>query len=211
MVRDDDNLSREIKEGFGTSRLSKLLFVLSWFILLCLLLSAFWRIQDYDKDGTLVSARWPWELTLVCFILWLCTLYLSYRLAGGRRNPVIWKNKSLFQVLKNACHCGEARIGFHSFRNQKNLLAQLSSIGIKKPPSKMVRQFLTEKIVEDPRAFEICQRWIVFEMIHQGREMFWDGYGNQKDRDHFHVAEIIVDLKSSGSHRFKNLLKGLCD
>ena len=68
MAAEDDKLAEEIGEGFGGSLLSKLLFGLSWFILLTLLTCPFWRIQDYAPDGTLVSSRWPWEAALGCAI-----------------------------------------------------------------------------------------------------------------------------------------------
>ena len=90
MDAEDDKLAKEIKESFGSSRLSKFLFIASWLILLCLGLSVFARIEVYDpRSGIVVSSRWPWEWTVVCAIAWFCTAYLSYRLAGGRRNPVI--------------------------------------------------------------------------------------------------------------------------
>ena len=81
MAAEDDKLAEEIKDSFGGSILSKLLFGLSWFILLPLLTCPFWRIQDYAPDGTLVSSRWPWEVALGCAIAWFCTAYFSFRLA----------------------------------------------------------------------------------------------------------------------------------
>jgi len=201
-----------MKEQFGGSRLSKFLFFTSWLFLICLVLSFFWRIEDYDlQSKSIVSSRWAWESTVACAVAWLCTLYLSYRLAGGQRNPVIWEDKSLFEMLKNAFESGEAKIGFHSLRDQKNLLADLSSAGIKKGLFKDTRQFLREKITNDPHAFHICRDYIVFQMIHQGREMFWNGYGKQKNAQYFHEAEIIVDLKSSAYSIFRNVFEGLTD
>jgi hypothetical protein len=76
----EGNIFEEIKEHFGGNRLSKLLFFASWFILGLLVKSVF--------------SRWAWEYTVACAIAWLCTSYLSYRLAGGRRNPAIYIDKN---------------------------------------------------------------------------------------------------------------------
>jgi len=81
MAAEDDKLDEEIKEFFGGSLLSKLLFGLSWVILIPLLTCPFWRIQDIHPDGTVVSSRWPWKLVLGCAIAWFCTAYCSYLLA----------------------------------------------------------------------------------------------------------------------------------
>lgn len=92
MATEDDNLAEEIGEGFGGSLLSKLLFGLSWFILLPLLTCPFWRVQDYAPDGTLVSSRWPWKVVLGCAIVWFCTAYCSFRIAKrgkkGRKDVI---------------------------------------------------------------------------------------------------------------------------
>lgn len=212
MTEKNKKLDKEMKEQFSGSRLSKLIFFISWLFLICLVLSFFWRIEDYDlQNKTIVSSRWAWESTVAFAIAWLCTSYLSYRLAGGRHNPVIWEDKSLFELLKNAFESREAKIGFHSLRDQKNLLEDLSSAEIKKGPLKDTRQFLREKITNDPKAFQICRDYIIFQMIHQGKLMFWDGYGNEKDTQCFHNAEIVVDLKSTAYHMFKNVFEGLAD
>jgi hypothetical protein len=78
----DEKLDAEMKEQFGGSRLSKFLFFASWFILLCLPLSFFWRIEDYDpQSGVVVSSRWIWESTVACAIAWFCTAYGSFLLS----------------------------------------------------------------------------------------------------------------------------------
>jgi hypothetical protein len=95
VVEKNEKLDEETKDLLGGSRLSKFLFLLSWFIRLCLPLSLFGRIDDYDpQTGTVVSSRWAWEGTVACAIGWMCTAFLSYRLAGGRGNPGIWKDKN---------------------------------------------------------------------------------------------------------------------
>jgi len=80
VAAEDDKLPKKIEESFGGSLLSKLLFGLSWFILLPLLTCPFWRIQDFAPDGTLVSSRWPWEIVLGFVIAWFCTAYSSFHL-----------------------------------------------------------------------------------------------------------------------------------
>jgi uncharacterized membrane protein YhdT len=91
----NEKLDGKTKDVFGGSRLSGFLGFLSWFILLWLLLSLFYRVEDIDpRTGIAVSSRWAWEGTVACTIGWICTSYLSYRLAGGRRNPAISKDKN---------------------------------------------------------------------------------------------------------------------
>jgi hypothetical protein len=142
-----EKLDEVTKEQFGGSRLSKFLYSASMWILICLAVSFFAQFDAFDR-GTIVSSRWAWEVTVACAIAWLCTAVLAYRLAGGRRNPFIWEDLSLFELLKYAWESGDARIGFHSLRDQKNLLTDLSSAGIKKGPFKDTRQFLRGKITD---------------------------------------------------------------
>ena len=87
MTAEDNKLAKEIKESFGGSLLSKLLFGLSWLILLPLLTCPFWRIEDYDPQSkTIVKSRWPWEIVLGFIIAWFCTAYGSYLLAKRAKN-----------------------------------------------------------------------------------------------------------------------------
>ena len=93
MPAEDDKLTQELKLSFGVTLLSQWLFIASWFFLICLPFSFFSRVHHYDpQTQAIVYSRWAWEWTVVCVVAWCCTAYLSYRLTGGRRNPVIWDN-----------------------------------------------------------------------------------------------------------------------
>jgi len=195
---------------FGGNWLSKSLFVLS-LIFLCLTVITFMsKIQIYDPvSKEIISSETPWKIAILWLTLSFITAIIAYRLAGGKRNPTIWKGKDLYELIKHATLSGEAKIGFHSLRDQRLLLAKLESIGIKKRPSEDIRQFIRNKIVIDRRAFDICQDDTIIQMIHNGKEWFWDGYGHKKTAQYFHEAEIIFDIKSSADYMFLEVLEGL--
>jgi len=176
------------------NKLSKFLFIIHWLLL---------------ASAVLLFISGQWKFGLLFLGLAGVSIFFSYRLAGGRQNPIIWEDKSLYEVFRNAVDSGEAKIGFHSLRDQKSLLTNLESAGIKKSPFKDTRQFLRDKIADDPRAFQICQNNMIIQMIHEGKQFFWDGYGKQRDMQYFHEAEIIVDLKSAAYNMFRNVLEGL--
>lgn len=150
-----------------------------------------------------------WALGIFGIVLSIATAYIGYRFAGGRRNPAIWKGKDLYDLIKHVSMSGQAKIGFHSLRDQSLLLTKLESIGIKKKPFEDIRQFIRDKVIMDRRAFDICRDNIIIQMIHDGKEWFWDGYGNKKTAQYFHEAEIIFDLKSSVDYIFSEVLEGL--
>lgn len=76
----------ELKKHFGGSRLSMLLFFMSWIFLIGIILSFFGRIAVFDPQSkAMVSSRWPWEITIVCVIAWLSTSYAAYLIAEGQR------------------------------------------------------------------------------------------------------------------------------
>lgn len=94
-----ENIDESMKNIFKGSWLSKLLFYASWFFLICLFLSFFNRSYDIDPvDGTIISSRWAWEITIACAIAWLSTSYLSYRFAGGRSNPIVLEDIGLDEI-----------------------------------------------------------------------------------------------------------------
>ena len=195
---------------FGGNLWSKFLFFLS-FIFLCLAgITLISKIQTYDPvSKEIVSSETLWRIAILWFILSFITGYIAYRLAGGRQNPTIWKDKDLYDLLKHTALSGKARIGFHTLRDQKLLLNKLESIGLRKGPSEDVRQFIRDKIVVNRRAFDICRDNIIIQMIHSGKEWFWDGYGNKRTAQYFHEAEIIFDFKSSVDYMFCEVLEDL--
>jgi len=192
--------------------LSKSLFVLS-FIFLCLTgITLISKSETYDPiSKKIISSEIPWEIAILWFVLSLITSYIAYRLAAGRRNPSLWKDKNLYDLLKHVALSGQARISFHSLRDQKVLLDKLDSIGVKKRALEDVRKFIREKIINDRKVFNVLQDDIIIQMIHNGKEWFWDGYGNKKTAQYFHEAEIIFDIKSSVDYMFLEVLEGLKD
>jgi hypothetical protein len=156
-----------------------------------------------------LASKTPWKIASIFFFAGIITGYVSYRLDVGRRNPAIWKDKDIPSLLRHAALSGCAKIGFHSLRGQNSLLTQLESVGITKQPSEDIRDFLREKVVNDRKAFETLRGHIMIEMIHNGKQWFWDGHGNRKTAQFFHEAEIIVDLKSTADYMFSHVLEGL--
>lgn len=191
MSTTNENNLYELTRG---SLLTKALFILHWSLLIF---------------AVFLFIIGRWKLGIPTIGIALLFAYISYRLAGGRRNPAIWKDEDLYDLLRHVALSGQAKIGFHSLRGQNLLLAKLESIGIRKKPSQDTRQFIRDKVVKERRAFDICRDDIIIQMIHNGKEWFWDGYGNKKTAQYFHKAEIIFDLKSSANYIFSEALEGL--
>lgn len=195
---------------FRGSSWSKLLGFLSIIFLLLTGVTLISRIDTYDPvSKKIISSEIPWKIAILWFALSFVTGVIAYRLAGRRRNPAIWKGGDLYELIKHATLSGEAKIGFHSLRDQGLLLVKLESIGIIKKPSEDVRQFIRNKIVMDRRAFDILRDHVIIELVHGGREWFWDGYGRQRAAQYFHEAEIIFNIGSSVGYMFFEVLEGL--
>lgn len=195
---------------FGGSLWSKVLFILSFILLFLTVITLMSKIETYDPvSKEIVSSKTPWKIAILLFIISFVTSYIAYRLAGEKKNPAIWKGKDLYDLIKHVSMSGQAKIGFHSLRDQGLLLIKLESIGMKKKPVEDARQFIRDKVVMDRRAFDICRENIIIKMIYNGREWFWDGYGEKQTAQYFHKAEIIFDLNSSVNYIFSNVLEGL--
>lgn len=190
MCATDTKCSTQFRVSFS----SRALFILHWSLLIFAIFS-------------FVIGRWKLGIPIIGIALLFA--YLSYRLAGGRRNPAIWEEKDLYKILKYAIDTRQAKIGFHSIRDQLALLDKLESIGLPKKPTQNTRQFIRERIIDNHQAFDVCRDDIIIQMIHNGKEFFWDGYGKKTTAQFFHIAEIIFDLKSSVHYAFCEVLEGL--
>lgn len=199
-------------DGFGGRLLSKVLFGIS-FVLLCLSGVTFLsKIEDYDLvSQQVVSSKTPWEVAVSLLFFSIVLGWISYRLAGGKRNPTIWADMDLYTLLKHVVLSGDARIGFHMLRDQQPLASTLESLGIVKNPNVNTRDFIREEIIRNPKAFEALRDKILINMIHNGEDNFWDGYGKKKTAAFFHEAEILFDLKSSCDYMFNKTLEGLSE
>jgi len=119
------------------------------------------------------------------------------------------KDKNLFELLKNAAKSEQAKIGFHRYRNQKQLLSKLETIGLKKFFFEDARLFIKNKIINDSKAFDALRDYIHIEMNHKGKVWCWDGYGNIKTLEQFYKKEIIFNLEPSLDYMFTEVLEGL--
>jgi hypothetical protein len=183
------------------------------FVFLCLSgITLMSKIETYDPiSKQIVSSETPWRMAILWFALSLIMSYIAYRFAGGRRNLVIWKDKDLYELLNYAATSGQAKIGFHAPRSQKQLLDKFDSVGIKMKSSGDIRQFIRDTVVMNRRAFDVLREDMCIQMIHKGEVWFWDGYGNRKDAQQFHNSEIIFDLSQSIDHIFTRVLEGLSE
>lgn len=150
-----------------------------------------------------------WSIGIFSLIAALIAFCISYCLVGGRTDPEIWKNKSLFDLLRHATLTGEAIMGFHSPRDQKEILVSLASIGIRVKSSENARKFIRDNLISNCQAFYVLRDYIIIQTIHNDKECFWDGYGNKSDVQFFHKAEIIFDLKPTAYYMFSKVLKDL--
>lgn len=150
-----------------------------------------------------------WELGLFIIVMATLIAYLSYRLAGGKQNPIIWEDKDLYILLRDALSTGKAKIGFHSFRDQKILLNKIEEIGMINRSHITNRHFIRDIILKNQKAFDVLRDDIIIQMIHNGKQKCWDGYGHKKDLQYFHKAEIIIDVESRANYMFLNVLDGL--
>lgn len=179
---------------WGGSFLSKAFFILHWIVFI---------------SAVLLFITGHWKLGILAVIIALAMVFTSYRLAGGRRNPIIWEGEDLYDRLKHVYLSGDSKIGFHSLRDQKPLLDKIESIGIRKKPSEDIRQFIIEKCISNRKVFDILRDNIIIQMVHEGKEWYWDGYGNKTTAQYLYEAEIIFDLKPSVDYIFSEVLEGL--
>jgi len=189
-----DTNNNQLNKGFGGNVIAKFLFGFHWILFVF---------------AILLFILGLWKIGIAIVIIAISISIISYRLAGGKRNPFIWKDKNLYDLLKHAALTGKAKIGFHSLRDQNGLLNKLKSIGIEKKENDDVRSFIRNTIVKNGEAFNVLRDNIIIQTIHDGKEWFWDGYGNQKPVDFFHEAEIIFNLNSSANYMFVDVLQGL--
>ena len=82
---------------FGRSLLSKILGLSSFIFLILTVITLMSRMETYDLTSKeVVSSEIPWKIAILWFVLSGITGYIAYRLAGGKKNPTIWKDKDLY-------------------------------------------------------------------------------------------------------------------
>lgn len=91
----DKDIDNEFNELTGKNKLSKILFVISMILLVLSGITFFSKIKNIDPvSGAVLSSETPWKLVGLFFFVSIITGYISYRLAGGRNNPAIYKGKN---------------------------------------------------------------------------------------------------------------------
>jgi hypothetical protein len=114
----------------------------------------------------------------------------------------------LFEAINSSAKNNLLKIGLHRFRDHKNVLHVLKSIGYKKPFFEDVRQFIRDTVTNNEEAFNSLRDIICIEAIHKGKVWFWNGHGDVCDGQQFHRSEIIYDL-GTNIEPFINILKDL--
>lgn len=89
------NINDEFNKLTGGSKLSKVLFVISMIFLLLSGITIFSKIKTIDPaSGAVLASETPWKVVGIFFFVSILAGYISYRLAGGRKNPAIYKGKN---------------------------------------------------------------------------------------------------------------------
>ncbi len=97
------DINSEFDELTGGSKLSRVLFVISMIFLVLSGITLFSKIQTIDPvSGATLTSETPWKIAGIFLFMSISTGYISYRLAGGRENPAIYKGKNqreLFNIM----------------------------------------------------------------------------------------------------------------
>jgi len=89
---------------------------------------------------------------------------------------------------------GRVMVGFHRMRDQAVLSRRLDQIGIKKGLFSNRRNFLRKTITQNLQAFRVVNDMVSIHGIHDGRERFWNGLGEESDPQFHLQSEILYEI-----------------
>jgi hypothetical protein len=135
---------------------------------------------------------------IVSVVLAIGSAFLGYKLSGGAENPALYADLDLFGFVAYAVRSANARIGFHSLRDQRQVAAALQTAGFALRTND-VRSEVRELLTKDRRAFDACRHLMVIQIVHGGKQHFWNGFGEPQPAQWFLQAEIIIDVRSTPS------------
>jgi hypothetical protein len=146
-----------------------------------------------------------WIIALLLVSCGIAVSYMAYKKAGGKENSALYENKDLYELVSYGVRCAQVKIGFHSSRDQSEILECLVAAGF--PCEKADIRTETRKLISRKRdAFDACRKLMIIELYLDKKEIFCDGYANKKDARAFLESEIIINA-SDASSSFK---KALC-
>lgn len=142
----------------------------------------------------LLFGKWTFSLTLIATGILLS--YIALKKAGGEKNPALYEDKDLFDLISYGVKCSQVKIGFHSTRDQSEVVRKLSNAGYKIKKGD-VRNQIRRLIVSDKRAFSACRELIIIQTFVDLKETSCDGFGNQTGARFFLEAEVIFNTSDS--------------
>lgn len=96
--------------------------------------------------------------------------------------------------LSKEATAGRVRVGVHKLRDQTSLWQRLGGVGIRKGWFRNSRQFLRETIAKNPSAFRAVIDMICIHGVHDRREKFWNGLGQESDAQLWLHAEVMFEI-----------------
>jgi len=113
--------------------------------------------------------------------------------------------------LKSEAINGKLRIGFHSLRDQAELISRLRLIGKRKIVFQNRRAFLRRIITSDLSAYRSVFDLTCIHGINDGHEIFWDGLGSEVTAAHYLISEIFYDITPITEHFIQNVINATMD
>ena len=106
------------------------------------------------------------------------------------------KAETIRSFLDREVREGNVKIGFHRMRDQSPLYKRLREIGIRKPFFRDRRQFLRSVITFEPSIFQAVIDLVCVEGFQNGREVFWNAYGEECHPQFYFRSEIMFRLET---------------
>ncbi len=116
--------------------------------------------------------------------------------------------ESIHQFLHVGWRTGHIKVGFHSLRDQSELLRRLEVAGVKKPRLSEPRPFLRDAITGETTGFFSVSDLVCIHGFRGAQEVHYDALGRLLQSDWYLKAEVLYDI---GSHAagFEDLLTRL--
>jgi len=144
--------------------------------------------------GALIGGHW--FLAIICVLLAIGSAFSGYKLSGAAENPALYADLDLFAFVSYAVRSANARIGFHSMRNQEKVAAALRAAGFSLKAND-IRSQVRKLVTTDTNAFDVCRHLMAIQTVHGGRQHIWNGFGDPQPAQWFLQAEIIIDVRST--------------
>jgi hypothetical protein len=153
----------------------------------------------------LFFGNWFFALSLITFGITIS--FIAFKKAGGKENSALYENKDLFELISYGVRCAQVKIGFHSSRDQAEIIQRLNDAGFRFKKEDIRGE--TRRLISTSRdAFDSCRNLIFIESFIDGSEIFCDGYGKKSNPRAFLESEIIINT-SDATKSFRQALLAL--